>query len=50
MNFLEKACLEKKNVSGAKLRLLKNSIPTLFVDVFFLQAEKKIPKRNQSLC
>ena len=46
MNFLEKACLEKKNVSGAKLRLLKNSIPTLFVDVTRLEQNSLMQSIN----
>jgi hypothetical protein len=47
MNFPEKACLEKKeNVSGAKLRLLKNSIPTLFVDVTRLEQNSLMQSIN----
>ena len=47
MNVLEKACLEKKeNVSGAKLRLLKNSIPTLFVDVTRLEQNSLMQSIN----
>ncbi len=53
MNFPTRAGLIKKNknyVSAAKLRLLKNSIPTLFVKAFFYRIIlRKIPKGNLSM-